>query len=220
MPHPTKQALFEQFAHVGKALASPARLEILDLLSQGEKTVETLASQAGLSVKNASAHLRGLRAAALVATRREGTFIHYRLGDARVHDLLRCLQDIAHHQRAEVRELVAAFFTDPEGLEPICPEELAKRIERGEVTVVDVRPEDEFTSGHIPGAVSLPLPRLRTDLDALPRGLEIVAYCRGPYCVLSVDAAAILRRRGYRVRRLDAGLPDWSRLGFPVAVGP
>lgn len=220
MPHPTKQALFEQFARIGKASSSPARLELLDLLAQGEKTVETLAHQAGLTVKNTSAHLRTLRAASLVATRRDGTFIHYRLADRRVHDLLRCLQDIAHRQLAEVRELVDGFFTDPEGLEAISPEELAERLALGDVTVVDVRPEDEFRSGHIPGAVSLPLPRLRSEMDSLPRGRDVVAYCRGPYCVLSVDAAELLRRRGFRVRRLDSGLPDWERLGLPVAVDP
>jgi rhodanese-related sulfurtransferase/DNA-binding transcriptional ArsR family regulator len=219
MPHPTKQALFEHFARIGRAAASPARLEILDLLAQGEKTVETLARQAGLSVKNASAHLRTLRAVSLVETRREGTFIHYRLADAAVHDLLRCLQDIAARQLAEVRELVAGFFSDPGGMEPVCPEELMERLERGEVTVLDVRPEDEFGAGHIPGALSVPLGRLRDQLDLLPPGLEVVAYCRGPYCVLAVEAAELLRSRGLRVRRLDVGLPDWERLGLPVEVG-
>lgn len=219
MPHPTKQALFGHFARIGKAVASPARFEILDLLAQGEKTVETLARQAGLSVKNASAHLRTLRAASLVETRRDGTYIHYRLADRAVHDLLRCLQDIAARQLAEVRELVSGFFSDPEGLEPLRPEELVERLERGEVTLLDVRPEDEFRSGHIPGAISLPLGRLRTDLEKVPSGLEVVAYCRGPYCVLAVEAAEILRSRGVRVRRLEVGLPDWERRGLPVEVG-
>jgi rhodanese-related sulfurtransferase/DNA-binding MarR family transcriptional regulator len=219
MPHPTKDALFEQFARIGKAAASPARLEILDLLAQGEKTVETLARQAGLSVKNASAHLRTLRATSLVETRREGTFVHYRLADEAVHDLLRCLQDIAARQLAEVRELVAGFFSDPSGMEPVCPEELMERLERGEVTVLDVRPEDEFRTGHIPGAISVPLSLLREELGRVPTGLEVVAYCRGPYCVLAVEAAELLRRHGVRVRRLDVGLPDWERLGLPVEVG-
>lgn len=219
MPNPTKQALFEHFARIGKAAASPARLEILDLLAQGEKTVDTLARQAGVSVKNASAHLRTLRAASLVETRREGTFVHYRLADPAVHDLLRCLQDIAARQLAEVRELVRDFFSDPDWLEPLCPEELAERLERGEVTVLDVRPEDEFSAGHIPGALSIPLSRLREDLGQVPTGLEVVAYCRGPYCVLSVEAAELLRRHGVRVRRLDVGLPDWQRMGLPVEVG-
>ncbi|MDP2958239.1 MAG: metalloregulator ArsR/SmtB family transcription factor [Longimicrobiales bacterium] len=219
MPNPTKQALFEQFARVGKAVASAPRLEILDLLAQGEKTVETLADQAGLSVKNVSAHLRTLRAASLVETRKDGTYVHYRLADPAVHDLLRCLQDIAARQLAEVRELVRDFFRDPEGLEPLSPEELAKRLERGEVTVLDVRPEDEFRSGHIPGALSLPLSRLRTELERVPTGLEVVAYCRGPYCVLAVEAAELLRRHGVRARRLQVGLPDWERGGLPVEVG-
>ena len=219
MPNPTKQALFEQFARVGKASANPSRLEILDLLAQGEKTVETLAEQAGLSVKNASAHLRTLRAASLVETRKDGTYVHYRLADPAVHDLLRCLQDIAARQLAEVRELVRDFFRDPEGLEPLSPEELAERLERGEVTVLDVRPEDEFRAGHIPGALSLPLSRLRTELEKVPTGLEVVAYCRGPYCVLAVEAAELLRRHGVRARRLEVGLPDWERDGLPVEVG-
>jgi len=218
-PNPTKQALFEQFARVGKAAASAARLEILDLLAQGEKTVETLSHQAGLSVKNVSAHLRILRAASLVETRKDGTYVHYRLADPAVHDLLRCLQDLAARQLAEVRELVRDFFHDPEGLEPLSPEELAERLERGEVTVLDVRPEDEFRAGHIPGALSLPLGRLRTELENVPTGLEVVAYCRGPYCVLAVEAAELLRSHGVRVRRLEVGLPDWDRGGFPVEVG-
>ena len=219
MPNPTKQALFEQFARVGKAAASASRLEILDLLAQGEKTVETLADQAGLTVKNASAHLRTLRAASLVETRKDGTYVHYRLADPAVHDLLRCLQDIAARQLSEVRELVRDFFRDPEGLEPLSPEELAERLERGEVTVLDVRPEDEFRSGHIPGALSLPLSRLRTELEKVPTGLEVVAYCRGPYCVLAVEAAELLRSHGVRARRLDVGLPDWARGGLLVEVG-
>ncbi len=219
MPNPTKQALFEQFARVGKAAASASRLEILDLLAQGEKSVETLAHQAGLSVKNASAHLRTLRAASLVETRRDGTYVHYRLADPAVHDLLRCLQDIAARQLAEVRELVRDFFRDPEGLEPLSPEELAERLERGDVTVLDVRPEDEFRSGHIPGALSLPLARLRTELERVPTGLEVIAYCRGPYCVLAMEAAELLRRHGVRARRLEVGLPDWGRGGLPVEVG-
>lgn len=219
MPNPTKQALFEQFARMGKAVASPARLALLDLLAQGEKTVETLARQAGLNVKNASAHLRTLRVASLVETRSEGTYVHYRLADPAVHDLLRCLQEIAARQLAEVRELVRDFFSDPEGLEPLGPEGLAERLERGEVMVLDVRPEDEFRSGHIPGAISLPLGRLRDEVDSLPPGLEVVAYCRGPYCVLAVEAAELLRSRGVRVRRLEVGFPDWERLGLPVEVG-
>lgn len=219
MPNPTKQKLLENFARIGKAVASPARLELLDLLAQGEKTVETLARQSGLGVKNTSAHLRTLRAASLVETRREGTYAYYRLADPAVHDLLRSLQDIAVRQLAEVRELTRDYFTDPEGLEPLGAEELAERLERDEVVVLDVRPEGEFRAGHIAGARSLPLGRLRAETTSLPDGVEVVAYCRGPYCVLAVEAAELLRRRGIPIRRLDVGFPDWERLGLPVAVG-
>jgi rhodanese-related sulfurtransferase len=219
MPHPTKQALFEHFARMGKAVSSPARLELLDLLAQGEKTVETLAAQSGLTVKNTSAHLRTLKSASLVATRREGTYVHYRLADPGVYDLLRCLQELARGQLAEVRELVDDFFADPDGFEPLAPEELMTRLERGEVTLLDVRPEDEYRASHIAGAVSLPLRDLRSRMADLPAAKEVVAYCRGPYCVLSVEAATALRRQGFRVRRLDIGVPGWERLGLPITAG-
>lgn len=214
-----KRQLFEQFARVAKAASSPARLELLDLVAQGEKTVETLAEQAGLGVKNASAHLRTLREAALVATRREGTHVYYRLADPAVHDFVRCLQAIAETQLAEVREIVRQYFAAPDGLEPVTADELVVRMRDGDVTVLDVRPEDEYAAGHIPGAVSMPLAQLRRRLSTLPKDVEVVAYCRGPYCVLAVEAADLLRRRGYRVRRLAEGMPDWASRGLPVEEG-
>lgn len=214
-----KRQLFEQFARVAKAAASPARLQVLDLLAQGEKPVETLAEQAGLAVKNASAHLRTLREAALVTTRRDGTHVYYRLAHPAVYDFLRCLQAIAERQLAEVREIVRASFSAPDGLEPVTADQLAARMRDGDVTVLDVRPEDEYAAGHIPGAVSMPLAQLRRRLSALPKDVEVVAYCRGPYCVLAVEAADLLRRRGYRVRRLAEGMPDWAGRGLPVEAG-
>jgi rhodanese-related sulfurtransferase/DNA-binding transcriptional ArsR family regulator len=214
-----KRALFHAFARVAKAAASPARLQLLDLLAQGEKPVETLAAQAGLSVKNASAHLRTLREAALVTGRREGTRVYYRLADPAVYDFLRRLQAIAERQLAEVREIVRDCFAAPGGLEPLTADQLAARMRRGDVSVLDVRPRDEYAAGHIPGAVSLPLERLRRGLSRLPKDVEVVAYCRGPYCVLALEAAEWLRRRGYRVRRLAEGMPDWAGRGLPVEVG-
>lgn len=214
-----KQTLFEHFARVAQAAASPARLQLLDLLAQGEKPVETLAAQAGLSVKNTSAHLRTLREAALVATRRAGTHVHYRLAEPAVHALLRCLERIAERRLSEVREIVRDYFAAPDGLEPVTADELATRLRVGDVTVLDVRPEDEYAAGHISGAISMPVAQLRRRLAALPRDVDVVAYCRGPYCVLAVEAATLLRRRGYRVRRLAEGMPDWARRGLPVEVG-
>lgn len=214
-----KRALLEAFARVAKATASPARLQLLDLLAQGEKSVETLAAQAGLGVKNASAHLRTLRQAALVASRRDGTHVYYRLADPAVYGLLRCIQAIAERQLAEVREIVREYFTAPDELEPVTAEQLAALMRDGEVMLLDARPVDEYVAGHIPGAVSMPLERLRRRLSALPKDVEVVAYCRGPYCVLAVEAAELLRRRGYRVRRFVEGMPDWTGRGLPVEVG-
>jgi rhodanese-related sulfurtransferase len=195
-------------------------LELLDLLAQGEKTVEALAHAARLGVKNTSAHLRTLRGAALVATRRDGLHVFYRLADPAVYDLLRGVQTIAHRQLAEVREIVRDYFTSSDGLEPVSADELAARLARGDVTLLDVRPGDEFAAGHIPGARSLPLADLKRQLAALPADREIIAYCRGAWCVLAVEAAALLSRHGYRVRRLAVGMPDWARRGLPVALAP
>ena len=214
-----KRTLFEQFARVAKALAHPVRLELLDLVAQGEKTVETLATQARLPVKNTSAHLRTLRLAALVATRKEGTWVFYRLADPAVHDLFTRLQEVGRRQLAEVREIVRDYFVAPDGFEPVALEALAARLAEGTVTVIDVRPEDEYAQGHIPGALSMPLRHLAVRLDELAKDAEIVAYCRGAYCVLAVEAAGLLGRHGFRVRRLADGLPAWARRGFPVAVG-
>ena len=214
-----KRFLFNNFARIGGALANPARLELLDLLAQGEKTVDRLASQARLSVKNTSAHLRRLRQAALVTNRKEANWVFYRLADPAVNDLVASLQHVGRRQLAEVRELVRDYFADPKGFEPIGLEELAGRLGDGTVTLLDVRPADEYAHGHIPGAVSVPVAGLAARIAELPRSGEIVAYCRGPYCLLAVEAAGLLRQHGFRVRRLAEGMPAWAGRGLPVAVG-
>jgi rhodanese-related sulfurtransferase len=214
-----KQALFEHFARIGKAMGSPARLELLDLLSQGEKPVETLARQAGLSVTNASNHLKELRGASLVATRKAGSYVLYRLADPSVQEFLRSLQSLAHRQLADVRQIVQDYFERPDDLEPVEAETLLDRIREGGVVVLDVRPEDEYLAGHIPGARSVPLSDLENRLKELPAGAEVVAYCRGPYCVLAPQAVELLLSRGFRARRLADGLPDWAARGLPVEAG-
>ena len=211
-----KKELFGQFARIGKAVSSPARLELLDLLAQGEKPVELLAKQAGLSVTNTSNHLKELRHAALVATRKEGLYVYYRLSDPAVHEFLRCLQDIAARQLAEVREIVSDYFTEPESLEPLGAVDLLERIKADDVVILDVRPEDEYASGHLPGALSIPAAELERRLSELPPDREVVAYCRGPYCVLALQAVEVLRAGGYRARRMEIGLPDWRAGGLAV----
>ncbi len=214
-----KHELFEQFARIGKAVSSPARLELLDLLAQAEKPVELLARQAGLTVTNTSNHLKGLRTAGLVKTRRQGTYVYYRLADPAVYDFLRCLEDIAHRQLAEVRQIVRDFFEARDALEPVATEELLARARRDDVVLLDVRPEDEFEAGHIPGALSMPAGEIEDRLSELPADREVVAYCRGPYCVLSLRAVEALRAHGIRARRLAEGLPDWRARGLAVVGG-
>jgi rhodanese-related sulfurtransferase len=214
-----KKALFQHFARIGKAVSSPARLELLDLLAQGEKPVEALARQAGISVTNASNHLKELRTASLVSTRKDGSYVFYRLADPAVHGFLRSLQDLAHRQLADVRQIVQDYFDRRDELEPIRGPELLERLRAGEVLVLDVRPEDEYAAGHIPGARSMPLRELRERLGELPAGTEVVAYCRGPYCILAPEAVELLRAHGIRARRLAEGMPDWRALGLPVAAG-
>jgi len=211
-----KHQLFEQFARVGKAVSSAARLELLDLLAQGEKSVEALARQAGLSVTNTSNHLKELRLAGLVATRREGPYVHYRLADPGVFAFLRGLQEIARRQLAEVRQLVHDYFEAPDALEPVRSSELLERMRDEDVVVLDVRPEDEYAAGHIPGALSIPVGELERRIAEVPSDREVVAYCRGPYCVFALEAVETLRARGYRARRLEEGLPDWRARGLEV----
>ena len=214
-----KFELFEHFARVGKAVGSRPRLLLLDLLAQGEKTVETLARQAGLTVGNTSAHLKGLRHASLVSTRKEGAHVYYRLPSLRVHEFVRSLQALAGGQLAEAREIIDDYFHDPDMLEPVHSTDLLNRLRGGQVTVLDVRPPDEYAAGHIPGAISMPVGEIQQRLAELPSDGEIVAYCRGPYCIYAVRAVEALRRVGLRARRLEEGIPDWTIRGLPVMVG-
>jgi rhodanese-related sulfurtransferase len=213
-----KDPLYAQFAVMGHAVASPKRVELLDLLSQGEKTVEQLAEQTATPVKNTSAHLRILRQARLVDTRREGTFVHYRLAGEDVFRFLRSLQALGRSRLADVERVTRLYIDGRDALEPVTLAELRRRVRDGD-TIIDVRPKDEYRAGHIPGALSIPVAQLKRRLGELPRKREVVAYCRGPYCVYSVEAVRILRRHGYRARRADAGLPDWRASGLPVAAG-
>jgi rhodanese-related sulfurtransferase/DNA-binding MarR family transcriptional regulator len=215
-----KDALYTQFARVGQAVSSPKRLELLDLLGQGEKTVEQLAEQTATAVKNTSAHLRALRQARLVETRRDGTYVWYRLADEAVAAFLLALQALGRHRYAEVREVAESYLERRDTLEPILPEELRRRLDAGDVTLIDVRPGDEFAAGHIPGALSVPVAELADRLRELPKRKEIVAYCRGRYCVLAVTAVELLRQRGYRARRLIESIPAWRARGYPVDQDP
>ena len=214
-----KDGLYEQFARIGKAVAHPKRIELLDLLCQGERSVEVLADAAAMTVVNASAHLRVLRESRLVATRREGTRVFYRLADDAVCEFFFSLRDLAGDRYAEVDRIVRDFFDARDELEPLNRDELLSRAGDGDVIVLDVRPREEYEAGHIPGAVSIPLADLKGRMATLPPGVEIVAYCRGPYCVLAPQALELLRRRGYVARRLVDGFPEWRRAGFPVATG-
>ena len=211
-----KNELYDLFARVGKALANPHRLEILDLLAQRERTVEDLAREAGLSVANASQHLQVLRGARLVEPRREGSHVHYRLAGESVFGLWQALRDVGTERLPEVERLVESFLADLETVEPIAANELLPRLAAGDVVVLDVRPETEYRAGHIRGARSVPIDRLSRKARSLPRGGDIVAYCRGPYCVWADEAVAFLRSRGFQARRLAGGYPDWRSAGFPI----
>ena len=214
-----KLALFAQFAAVAKSLAHAHRLELLEQLAQGERSVEVLANRTGLSIANASQHLQQMRRAGLVANRRDGKFIYYRLADDAVLNLLAALRSIAERNIAEVERIVRSYFHDRDNLEPISREGLLERLRAGTVTVLDVRPGDEFALGHLPGAVNIPLCELEARLAEFDPSQEIVAYCRGPYCVLSYEAVAALRVRGFKARRLEDGLPEWRAAGLPVVTG-
>lgn len=216
---PRKNRLYQEFARVGKALASPTRIELLDILAQGEKTVEDLAEACGLNIKNASAHLRVLRAAQLVETRRTGTYVFYRLPDDSIIALVRELQALARSRLAEVDRAARAYLGDRDEMEPISARELRARLRNGDaLVVVDVRPADEYDAGHLPGAVSIPLAELKKRLRELPKNREVVAYCRGPYCVYAAQAVDILERAGFSARRTEAGVAEWKQLGQKLEV--
>ncbi|MFZ6003273.1 MAG: ArsR/SmtB family transcription factor [Actinomycetota bacterium] len=214
-----KDRLYEQFARVAKAVASPKRLELLDVLAQGERTVDVLAESTALAVTNASAHLQVLRRAGLVETRKEGTKVHYRLASDEVAAFLAGLRDLARSRLADVDRIVQDYFVARDALEPVGRADLLERAERGDIVILDVRPHAEFLAGHIPGARSVPLDQLDDALSRIPKRAQVVAYCRGPYCVLAAQAVERLRAKGYRARRLVDGMPEWRLAGLPVAAG-
>jgi rhodanese-related sulfurtransferase len=211
--------LYDGFAETAKALASGRRCEIVDLLAQGERSVEGIASELGQSVANTSHHLRAMARAGLLTTRRDGTRIYYALASDRVAELFSALRDVAVTYAAGLERLAEAYLGSSDGCETINRDELAARLKRREVVVLDVRPVVEYAAGHILGARSVPVEDLRRQLRVLPKDADVVAYCRGPYCVYADDAVRELRRRGYRARRLIDGFPEWKRAGLPVAIG-
>lgn len=212
-----KDAIYEQFARVGKALSAPKRLELLDLLCQGPRTVEALADQASLSIANASQHLRVLRAARLVDAEKKGLYVEYRLADDDVCGFFAALRALAETRLAEVEQVTRAYFEARGAMEPVEGDELLRRVRAGEVTVLDVRPAEEYRAGHIPGALSIPVGELQSRLKELPKARDIVAYCRGPYCVMAIDAVALLRKKGYRAHRMEQGVVDWRARGWRIA---
>jgi rhodanese-related sulfurtransferase len=212
-----KTALFDEFARAAKALASGRRIELVDVLANGERTVEALAGEVGLSVANTSQHLQILRQVGLVSSRREGTSVHYRLAGPEVFELWRTLRSLAASRLAEVERLAVAYLGGRDDLEPVTREELARRLEDGDdLVVLDVRPAAEYAAGHLPGAVSIPVGELRRRLAELPADREVIAYCRGSYCAFAHEAVELLRDEGFAARRLEDGLPEWQAAGLAV----
>jgi rhodanese-related sulfurtransferase/DNA-binding transcriptional ArsR family regulator len=215
-----KDAIYGQFARIAAAFGSPKRIEIIDVLAQGERNVETLAGETGLSIANTSRHLQVLKAAHVVASRKAGLQVFYRLADPLVLRGFRALRELAESRLAEIPRLVQDYFAGADGLEPIPSQELLRRARGREVVVLDVRPPEEYAAGHIKGAVSVPLHDLERRLAELPRSKRVVAYCRGPYCVLAAEAVRLLRKRGFKAVRLADGYPEWRDAGLPVAAAP
>ena len=211
-----KRQLFEEFARIGTAISSPARLELLELLAQAERSVDALTGLTGLTVANTSQHLQALRRAGLIVARKQGQFVFYRLAGDEVVRLLVALQAVGEAHVAEVERLVRGYLDSRDTFEPVDSAELASRARKGLVTVLDVRPAKEFAAGHLPGAVNVPVGELTKRLKELSKSKEVVAYCRGPYCLMSFDAVELLRAKGYKARRLDGGLPQWRLAGLPV----
>jgi len=213
-----KDATYGQFARIGKAVSHPKRLEILDLLCQGPRTVEALAREAGLGIASASQHLKVLREARLLDAEKKGLFVTYRLADEAVCGFYRSMRSLAESRLAEVEQITRRFLEGREGMEPVEARDLLQRVREGRVTVLDVRPAEEYRAGHIAGALSVPLRELKARMKEIPRGQEVVAYCRGPYCVLAVQAVEMLRKAGLKAGRLQEGYPDWRAAGLPVEV--
>lgn len=213
-----KMDLLEQFARIGKALSSPGRLELLELLAQSERRVDTLAALTGMTVANTSQHLQLLRQAGLITGRKDGLSVFYKLAGDDVIQLLSALTVVGETHLAEVEKLVRTYLAQKDDLEPVQADELLDRARKGLVTVLDVRPPEEFAAGHLPGAINIPIDELEKRLAELPKRKEVVAYCRGPFCLMSYDAVAMLRKKGLKARRLQDGLPEWHSAGLPVDV--
>jgi rhodanese-related sulfurtransferase/DNA-binding transcriptional ArsR family regulator len=211
-----KDSIYEQFARLGKATSAPKRLELLDLLCQGPRTVEALAEQAGSSVANASQHLQILRAARLVEAEKKGLYVEYRLADDEVSRFFLALRGLAESRLAEVDQVARAYFEQRGAMEAVEGDELLRRVKSGEVTVLDVRPLEEYCAGHIPGALSVPVGELKARLKELPKDREVVAYCRGPYCVMAVEAVELLRKKGFKAHRMEQGVVDWRARGWGI----
>jgi rhodanese-related sulfurtransferase len=211
-----KRDIFEQLARIGTALSSPLRIEFLELLAQTERSVEQLAGLTGSTVANTSQHLQKLRQAGLIAPRKEGLYVFYRLAGDEVVALLAGLGRVGESHLAEIERIVRVYLLQKDDLEPVPAKELLERARKGLVTVLDVRPPEEFATSHLPGAINIPVRELEKRLKELPKGKEVVAYCRGPYCLMSYDAVALLRKKGLRARRLEAGLPEWRLAGLPL----
>lgn len=211
-----KTQVYQQIARVAQALASDARLQILEFVAQGERSVDSLAAMTGLSAANTSKHLQGLRQSGLVQARKEGLRVYYSLAGDDVVALISALRSVAEHRVAEVERLVRLWLAHRDEMEPVPAAELLERVKKGLVTVLDVRPAEEYAAGHIPGAINVPLEKLAGFLSRLPKRKEVVAYCRGPYCLMSFEAVEKLRKRGWRARRLENGLPEWRAAGLPV----
>lgn len=215
-----KDAVYEQLARIGKAASAPKRLELLDLLCQGPRTVELLAREAGVTIANASQHLQVLKAARLVEAAKQGLFVEYRLADDAVSAFFLSLRGLAESRLIEVHEASRAFWAERGTMEPVASDELLRRVKKGDVTVLDVRPSEEFQAGHIPGAISVPLGELKARLKDLPKGRDVVAYCRGPYCVLAIEAVELLRKKGFTAHRLEQSVADLRARGWRVSTGP
>lgn len=213
-----KDSIYDQFARISKALSAPKRLELLDLLCQGPRTVEALANQASISTANASQHLQALRAARLVDAEKKGLYVEYRVANEDVARFFVNLRTLAETRLAEVEQVTRHYFEKRGAMEPVAADELLRRVRLGAVTVLDVRPAEEYRAGHIPGALSIPVDELAARLDELPRGRDVVAYCRGPYCVMALEAVALLQEHGYVAQHLKEGVLEWRARGHSTAT--
>jgi rhodanese-related sulfurtransferase/DNA-binding transcriptional ArsR family regulator len=213
---PAKERLYQAIGRVAAALGSAGRLQLLEFVAQGERSVDALAAMTGLSVANTSKHLQALRQAGLVSARKQGLRVYYAIAGDDVSLLLAALRGVAEHRAADVEKLLQAWLAHRDELEPVPAREVLERVKRGLVTVLDVRPAEEYAAGHVPGAINVPVDRLEKYLSKLPKRKEVVAYCRGPYCLMSFEAVEKLRKRGFKARRLENGYPEWRAAGLPV----